>query len=225
MFRVYFDLSEVRDTRNGFFMSDDLARLIEQADQGLFTPTGRKPYKSSIDLTGQVFGLLTVTRRLPNHESGSRWLCQCSCGEQMAAHGGNLRSGGTKSCGCVRRKRGSDSLAWKGHGELTGRHWSIIQSNAKRRGHEFAMTIKDGWDLYERQEGRCALTGWDLVLMTPVLTDVTASLDRIDSSLGYTVGNTQWLHKDVNMAKHVFTQDHFVRMCTAVAANKGRTGH
>jgi hypothetical protein len=200
-------------------MNAELQRLIAQAAAGQITLTGRRPYRNSVDLTGQAFGGLAVIRRLPNHASGTQWLCRCSCGELLAVQGGNLRSGGSKSCGCSRQKTGSESLSWKGCGGLPGRHWAIIQSNAKRRGHTFNMTIEEGWALYEHQQGRCALTGWEIVLMAPVVKDVTASLDRIDSRAGYAANNTQWVHKDVNLSKNIHTQDYFIEMCRAIAAN------
>ena len=37
-----------------------------------------------------------------------------------------------------------------------------------------------------------------------------ASLDRIDSSIGYTLDNIQWLHNDVNISKWEFSVDKFV---------------
>lgn len=200
-------------------MNKELEKLVEQANQGLITQTGRKPYKSSNDLAGRVFGKLTVIQRLPNHANCTRWLCECVCGESVAVLGSNLKSGGSKSCGCMRYKRGSESQRWKGRGELTGRHWSIIQTNASRRGHSIEITIDEVWALYERQQGKCALTGWDITLSAPTISDITASLDRIDSSLGYIVGNVQWVHKHVNLSKNIHSQDYFVAMCIAIADN------
>lgn len=78
------------------------------------------------------------------------------------------------------------------------------------------MTIQEAWDLYEKQQGLCALTGWILSLSNPL----TASLDRIDSSGAYEIANVQWVHKDVNKAKNVFSQDYFIEMCTAVSVRK-----
>lgn len=201
-------------------VSENLQRLIEQADAGRITQSGRMPYRNSVDLTGQRFGNLSVLRRLPNHASGSRWLCQCSCGEVLAVHGGNLRSGGSKSCGCTRYKAGPESPTWKGCGGLPGRYWAIAKANAEKRGHRFDMTIKQGWALYERQQGRCALTGWDIVLTASTIRGITASLDRIDSRRGYAVDNTQWVHKDINLSKNVHSQDYFIQLCQAVAANQ-----
>lgn len=45
----------------------------------------------------------------------------------------------------------------------------------------------------------------------------TASLDRIDSQQGYNSNNIQFVHKDVNMIKQIYTQDYFIKMCKLVA--------
>lgn len=56
-----------------------------------------------IDLTGLRFGGTVVVSRAENTASQLRWLCMCDCGRNHIAYGGNLRSGKTKSCGCLRR--------------------------------------------------------------------------------------------------------------------------
>ncbi|MEI8142862.1 MAG: hypothetical protein WCG90_08350 [Chitinophagia bacterium] len=58
-------------------------------------------FKVCNDLTGQVFGQLTVLARAENAEDGhSRWLCQCSCGNQKVVQSNNLKKT-TRSCGCL----------------------------------------------------------------------------------------------------------------------------
>lgn len=54
------------------------------------------------DLTGQVFGRLAVIR-IDGKDSGSkwRWLCQCECGNIVSVLGYNLKSGNSRSCGCL----------------------------------------------------------------------------------------------------------------------------
>ena len=47
----------------------------------------------------------------------------------------------------------------------------------------------------------------------------TASLDRIDSKLGYELNNIQWVHKDINMMKQAYTNNYFIEHCKLVAAN------
>jgi hypothetical protein len=62
-----------------------------------------------IDLTGQKFGRLTVIRRVEdqiysNNQSIPCWECKCECGETTVVPGVSLRSGNTKSCGCLQRE-------------------------------------------------------------------------------------------------------------------------
>lgn len=45
----------------------------------------------------------------------------------------------------------------------------------------------------------------------------TASLDRIDSSKGYVLGNIQWVHKDINKMKLDYDQDYFIDICRRIA--------
>ncbi len=61
-----------------------------------------------MDLTGRVFGRLTVLGRLEDHitKSGTKiakWRCRCVCGTILDVRGPDLRTGDTKSCGCYKR--------------------------------------------------------------------------------------------------------------------------
>ena len=47
----------------------------------------------------------------------------------------------------------------------------------------------------------------------------TYSIDRIDSSKGYIVGNVQWIHKTINQMKWNSSQEEFIEFCKAVAAH------
>lgn len=55
------------------------------------------------DLRGKVFGQLEVVAYMGTVNGESRWLCVCQCGQGHLAFRGNLVSGQTKSCGCLRR--------------------------------------------------------------------------------------------------------------------------
>ena len=55
-----------------------------------------------IDLTGRRFCRLLVISRDPS--KGGKppyWLCQCDCGNQKIISGKSLKSGNTRSCGCL----------------------------------------------------------------------------------------------------------------------------
>lgn len=58
---------------------------------------------SFIDLAGQKFGRLTVLSRVENSSHRkAQWLCQCDCGNTLHVPTGALRSGNTRSCGCLK---------------------------------------------------------------------------------------------------------------------------
>ena len=61
-----------------------------------------------IDITGQIFGKLTVIKREENDKYGrARWLCECSCPKhnKIITLGTSLRAGVTKSCGCINKEQ------------------------------------------------------------------------------------------------------------------------
>lgn len=58
-----------------------------------------------IDLTGQRFGRLTVIERAcPENKRRVYWVCRCDCGNYSVVAGDGLKSGGTKSCGCLEKE-------------------------------------------------------------------------------------------------------------------------
>lgn len=59
-----------------------------------------------IDITGQVFGRLTVIRLAEERDTLRRflWHCMCQCGELPIVSGEALKSGNTRSCGCLFRE-------------------------------------------------------------------------------------------------------------------------
>ena len=60
---------------------------------------------NSINIKGQKFGKLTALYSLNKTQNGSIiWHCKCDCGNECDINGGNLRSGHTTSCGCIRSK-------------------------------------------------------------------------------------------------------------------------
>jgi len=56
------------------------------------------------DLTGRVFGRLTVISIAPSNGHGRRWRCRCSCGKEQTVAGFHLTDGDTTSCGCLLRE-------------------------------------------------------------------------------------------------------------------------
>ena len=54
-----------------------------------------------INEVGNRYGELLVVER-DKSNNGAFWLCKCSCGNYTVVKGSNLRTGNTKSCGCVK---------------------------------------------------------------------------------------------------------------------------
>ena len=56
-----------------------------------------------VDLTGQRFGKLVAVSEVAERDRHKRvlWKCLCDCGKQIQVAGEALKSGNTKSCGCI----------------------------------------------------------------------------------------------------------------------------
>lgn len=63
---------------------------------------------SAHDLKGLEFGRLTVLGR--SEKGGFFWDCLCSCGKSISTSSKSLKSGYTKSCGCLREETAKDNI-------------------------------------------------------------------------------------------------------------------
>lgn len=164
---------------------------------------------------GQRFGKLVVLRMLENNDIHARqYLCKCDCGNEVATTAQRL-TGKKESCGCDVNRKGKFNPMYKGHEEISGSFITRLKRNARNRGYEYDLTPKYLWELFVSQGGRCAFSGR---LLTLELRDgFTASLDRIENSRGYVVGNVQWTDKYLNVMKGSHTDADFVAMCHEVS--------
>lgn len=170
---------------------------------------------------GKSFGQLVVTK-IKGYDQHSHAIleCVCDCGKTVEVVNHALTSGNTKSCGCTARKVGQDHHLYKGYKSLTKQMWNSLEHGARKRNLEVGITMEYAWNLYEKQGRRCALSGEPIFFARTAKsrTQTTASLDRIDSSVGYIEGNVQWVHKNINVMKWDFTQEEFLKMCHKVVA-------
>lgn len=76
-----------------------------------------------IDLTGKVYGRLTVIHRAPHNETlktkSPLWICKCECGNFKTAFGSNIKKGDTRSCGCLQAERTSKANTIHGESDKT----------------------------------------------------------------------------------------------------------
>lgn len=93
------------------------------------------PAHNRKNLGGQVFGALTVLSYQATKKKTSHWLCRCECGRESIVCGTRLRSGKTKSCGCLLRKGPKEDLKDRVFGRLTVIVLSERPVGAKEHGH------------------------------------------------------------------------------------------
>lgn len=67
------------------------------------------PAHNFTDISGQVFNRLTVRERTENDKNkNAQWICDCTCGNTTIVLTRDLKSGNTKSCGCLHKESARD---------------------------------------------------------------------------------------------------------------------
>lgn len=72
---------------------------------------------AKMNLVGQRFGKLVVIERADNRGNSAYWRCECDCGNITDVRTAYLKSGKTKSCGCL--KGNAIDLTGQRFGRLT----------------------------------------------------------------------------------------------------------
>jgi hypothetical protein len=110
--------------------------------------------------------------------------------------------------------------------EFTSFKWyiKVVRKNSKSRKHEYNIDCKYLKKLWEEQNGTCPFTNKKLTLRTHSNNDIKkypyqASLDRIDSSIGYIEGNVRFVALIYNYAKNTFSDQEVIDFCKTVAKN------
>lgn len=145
-----------------------------------------------------------------------RFRCQCDCGFTFNTTFRKLI--GRKIEGCVKCSKGNYIE------EISGSYWASIKCRRKKN-QEFNITREYIWKLFLQQNRKCIHSGVELQFGGRKYNskECTASLDRIDSSKGYTIGNVQWVHKWVNLMKQDMTDPEFINWC-ALITNHNKLG-
>ena len=142
-------------------------------------------------MIGDVFGKLTVLSKakLPGR---TRWLCQCECGQQKTILAYNLKSGASRSCGCVvRTKKNTARPEYQIWSNMKGRCFTPSANFYERYGGR-GVTVCDRWknsfsDFYDDMGERPG---------------PRYSLDRYPNKDGnYEPGNVRWA-TDVDQANN-----------------------
>ncbi|MCK9435097.1 MAG: hypothetical protein M0R32_09840 [Candidatus Cloacimonetes bacterium] len=174
------------------------------------------------DYTGRRFGILTVIGRTTEADKyGLLWELRCDCGKKIKKAYDKFKF--RTSCGCETFPFGNKSKTWNGYGQISRSYFSHIKGHAKTRGIEFDISIEYLWSLYEKQNGRCSLSGAELIPPVSRHKIKTASLDRIDSNKGYIESNVRWIHKDLNLLRWDYPDEIFINFCRLVSSNNSKS--
>jgi hypothetical protein len=173
-----------------------------------------------INLTGQRFGRLLVTGRGQNSNGRVRWAYLCDCGQIGLASTGNLRSGGSLSCGCIRAERRVEVSTTHGMSITPEfRAWATMQQRCEnprnpRYRHYGGRGIRvcDRWQLFENFYADMGKRPTS-----------KHSIDRIDNNGHYAPENCRWATNQEqlqNTRRNVYVELHGERMTVAEAARR-----
>jgi len=173
---------------------------------------------------GQTIGLWTVISEgaFPEKEMYKSYCVKvmCKCGHEAIIPCSRFsvnRSRGCQHC----RVWGSGSYLWKGIGEISGKMLTQIKNSAKIRNIEYKISNDYLWKLYLGQDKKCLFTGLELVHSNDKKIN-TASLDRLDSSIGYIEGNIAWVHKHINIMKNQLNTEEFLNYCERIYGQRNK---
>ncbi len=144
------------------------------------------------DISGNRYGRLVVIKRDTSIKSKNpKWICKCDCGKNISVSSCSLKSGKTKSCGCL-KKEGKKGVN-KTHG-MSKTHiyqeWLSMRKRCKESSpdaktyYERGIKVCDEW-----QTSFEAFYNWSIQNNY----NESLSLDRIDNDLGYFPDNCRWI--------------------------------
>ncbi len=158
------------------------------------------------DLTGQVFGRLTVIKVGPKHPKYNKWqwVCKCTCGKEVLITSGYcLTSGNSRSCGCATDEARKTVHVTHGHSkDLLYRRWKNIKSrcfnpnNPDYPGYgERGITLYPQW-VSDFEAFRIYIT--ELYPNIEELLRNRKTIDRLDTNKNYEPGNIRIVTNTVN---------------------------
>ena len=151
-------------------------------------------------------------------KDGERWVRDCpECGVAISHLRRNYcinASASGKTCkSCSNKKPENNSHKGFYKGVLRASFVHKYKTSAEARRIDWDLDFDYLADLLVEQNFKCALSGLEISAMK---VNNNASLDRVDSMLGYVEGNVQWVTAEINMMKQTYSQERFIELCALV---------
>lgn len=176
-----------------------------------------------IDLTGRVFGKLTVINIVGSREKDGHpfWLCQCSCGGQKAVRGYSLKRGHVRSCGCLRFSPYNTGASRTVYASAEQAAWTFNYNqyirNARARSIFCTISFEEFKFISSQSCHYCGTPPEQRPSQRGRASIFASGIDRKDNSIGYTSENIVPCCTWCNRAKNNHSLDEFIRHCIKVA--------
>lgn len=162
------------------------------------------------DFVGKRFGRLLVLKRMANNSFGqTRWKCQCDCGNTKTIIGYSLKTGITKSCGCLQKEIASKYNS-KDYG-LAAQNavLSSYKNAAKSRNYSFRLTDDEAVNLFNGDCHYCGAKPNNLKKHGNGSYKYNG-IDRKNNNIGYTTDNCVSCCKRCNFFKGIMGYKDFL---------------